>query len=165
MFKITIKYHLDKLYKLKNLPKYVENAVRRECKFNIMALRDEMLVQLLNVLEGYPSKSKRHLRTGDAFMAVQEFGYGVRFTINPVSDKGFNYLGVVEYGRGPVTTTNAPYLMFQGREGGWIKTKSVKGFQGHHFIENSINRYFGANGELAVNVHRAVEVAVQKSVR
>ena len=56
--------------------------------------------------------------------------------ITALSDKGYPYPVVAEYGRGPVTVKNRKYLRFYiGGEAFFCK--SVAGFGGHHFVEDS----------------------------
>lgn len=47
---------------------------------------------------------------------------------------GFNYAVAAEKGRKAIVATNAPFLVFQTRDGRWHRVKRAKGYKGRRYV-------------------------------
>lgn len=106
----------------------------------IKELESEMALELVNVyhdaLMNFMGKFKNPSGRLRNSVVIGGGGNSKTIKITALSDEGFPYPTVAEYGRGPVTAKNRKYLRFY--IGGEVFfRKSVAGFGGHHFVEDS----------------------------
>ena len=106
----------------------------------IKELESEMTLELVNVyhdaLMNFMGKFKNPSGRLQNSVVIGGGGNSKTIKITALSDEGFPYPTVAEYGRGPVTAKNRKYLRFY--IGGEVFfRKSVAGFGGHHFVEDS----------------------------
>lgn len=97
-----------------------------------LALANVYNAALMNFMGKFKNPSNRTRNS----VVISGGGNSKIIKITALSDEGFPYPVVAEYGRGPVTAKNRKYLRFY--IGGEVFfRKSVAGFGGHHFVEDS----------------------------
>ncbi|MBR3140372.1 MAG: hypothetical protein IKF11_05860 [Methanobrevibacter sp.] len=97
-----------------------------------LALANVYNAALMNFMGKFKNPSNRTRNS----VVISGGGNSKTIKITALSDEGFPYPVVANFGRGPVTAKNRKYLRFY--IGGEVFfRKSVAGFGGYHFVEDS----------------------------